>query len=639
MASTGPQPMMRQATVTMLMLWCCLCVTSHAFAQTLSVQAPDSRTPTAQAHLSPGPYFVGVPVQLQLSIAGFEETPDPTVEVDSVDGVKLRLVAVSPRVSSSVHITNGKVQRWKEIRHSIRYEMTATRPGEFVVGPFTITQGSTRVEVGQATFRVGDVPSSETQLFKVVLPKRTLWVGERIPVAVEWWISREMGQNIAGRRARVPLFDQLDRLRFEDREDAQARASLDIDLESGAKEFSATLREDQHNGNPYFVVTVNREMTPLSAGRIDLPPASIVVQEATRVRQNVFGERIPVEVRRTKAESEPISLDIREPPTSGRPVSFAGVVGTGFSIAASVERSVVNVGDPITIRITVRGDGPLDTLALPDAVNLGLEPSDFKVAGGQATGTLTAEGSKQFNLTVRPLLTTVTAVPELTISWFDAEKGHFESARSDPIALSVRAAEVVGSESVVVNRPKEDADSTTSARSPRPSPGTSSAASSGQSKHSSTPVQSRRSDVNDLSRFSDVSITTDIATLTAERSHFLASPMAQVVGYGACVLLIACGYWWRARRARDPQSVSVLQRLRAERAALKRAATAADVSATVRAAFALRPLSQARTAYDALLAECDAIAYGRDGVDARSLERLRAAADEIIGRAIEDVTQ
>ena len=639
MSSIGPQPMKRQAVATMLILWCCLCVTTHAFAQTLSVQAPGPRTPTAQARLSPGPYYVGVPVQLQLSVAGFEETPDPTVEVDSVDGVNLRLVAVSPRVSSSVHITNGKVQRWKEVRHSIRYEMTATRPGEFVVGPFAITQGSKRIEVGKATFRVGDVPSSETQLFKVVLPERTLWVGERIPVAVEWWVSREMGQNIAGRRARVPLFDQVDRLRFEDRENAQARASLVIDLNSGTKEFSATLREDQYDGNPYFVVTVNREMTPLSAGRIDLPPASIFVQEATRVRQNVFGKRIPMEVRRTKAESEPMSLDIREPPTSGRPVSFAGVVGTGFSIAASVERSVVNVGDPITIRITVRGDGPLDTLALPNAVNLGLKASDFKVAGGQATGILTSDDSKQFNLTARPLHTTVTAVPELMISWFDSEKGRFESARSDPIALSVRAAEVVGSESVVANRLKEDAHNITSARSPRPSPGTSSASSSGQSKRSPTPVQPRQSDVNDLSRFSDVSITTDIATLTAERRHFLASTMAQVVGYGACVLLIVFGYWWRARRARDPQSVSVLQRLRAERAALKRAATAADVSATVRAAFAIRPLTQARTAYDTLLADCDAIAYGRDGVDAQDLERLRAAADEIIGKAIEDVTQ
>ena len=201
---------------------------------------------------------------------------------------------------------------------------------------------------------------------------------------------------------------------------------------------------DQYDGNPYFVVTVNRGMTPLSADA-SICRQQYLCQEATRVRQNVFGKRIPMEVRRTKAESEPMSLDIREPPTSGRPVSFAGVVGRGFSIAASVERSVVNVGDPITIRITVRGDGPLDTLALPNAVNLGLKASDFKVAGGQATGILTSDDSKQFNLTARPLHTTVTAVPELTISWFDAEKGQFESARSDPIALSVRAAEVIGS--------------------------------------------------------------------------------------------------------------------------------------------------------------------------------------------------
>ena len=47
------------------------------------------------------------------------------------------------------------------------------------------------------------------------------------------------------------------------------------------------------------------------------------------------------------------------------PPSFAGAVGRGFSLEAAADRSVVQLGDPITLTLTIRGDGNLGNVALP----------------------------------------------------------------------------------------------------------------------------------------------------------------------------------------------------------------------------------------------------------------------------------
>ena len=90
-------------------------------------------------------------------------------------------------------------------------------------------------------------------------------------------------------------------------------------------------------------------------------------------------------------------------------------------------------------------------------------------------------------------------------------------------------------------------------------------------------------------------------------------------------LLVACP------SCTSPQSVSVLQRLRAGQAALN----VLLLRPTCPQRCALRlpsTLDAARTAYDALLADCDAIAYGRDGVDGTSNDCAPLLV--IIGKAV-----
>ena len=79
-------------------------------------------------------------------------------------------------------------------------------------------------------------------------------------------------------------------------------------------------------------------------------------------------------------EGEPVRLEVIEVPRSGRPASFAGAVGSGFSLEVSADRSVVQVGEPITLQLHLRGDGDLSSAGLPpfDAEGL-FDPTRFRL--------------------------------------------------------------------------------------------------------------------------------------------------------------------------------------------------------------------------------------------------------------------
>jgi hypothetical protein len=138
---------------------------------------------------------------------------------------------------------------------------------------------------------------------------------------------------------------------------------------------------------------------------------------------------------------------VKEIPTAGRPESFAGAVGSGFSLAAEADRSVVRVGDPNTLVHTLRGDGNLENAGLPSLAAAGL-PAELQAPEGAPAG-IFAEGAKVFRVAVRVRDESVREIPPLEYSWFDPAAESFRTTATAPIAISVRRGETVGAEAVV----------------------------------------------------------------------------------------------------------------------------------------------------------------------------------------------
>ncbi len=143
-----------------------------------------------------------------------------------------------------------------------------------------------------------------------------------------------------------------------------------------------------------------------------------------------------------------MKLEVAEVPAAGRPASFAGAVGSGFSLEVSADRSVVQLGEPIELTFHLRGHGDLSSAGLPPLAAEGLfDPARFRLPDEAPAGLLDEDG-KHFKVTLRVLDASVREIPALAYCWFDADTRRFETVHSQPIALSVGAARIVGADAV-----------------------------------------------------------------------------------------------------------------------------------------------------------------------------------------------
>ncbi len=552
--------------------------------------------PRVQLAADEGPYYTGAPISIQVVADGFEEDPQPTVTAPTPRDAQLKLVGVSPSVSSSIQIINGRVSRSKRVRFIYNYRFLATKPGAYALEPFRISQGGHTKNTRSFQLQVGEVPVGGDQRVRLVLPDGPIFVGQRIPVKLEWWLKSGLLDRLVEQQARVPLFDMTTAFRFEDVEAKDTRNRLTINLASGPETKAATIRRENWKGDRYIVVVVERAMIPLKAGEHPIEPASVTVEEGVRWRRDIFGERSATRVRKLRAVDGKRTLTVKDLPATGRPGSFAGAVGNGFSLEVAADRSVVRVGDPIRLDITLRSESEAPTAALPPLAASGLSPHEFRVPEGEVAG-IHRDGAKHFEITIRVLDENVREVPPIAYSWFDPESGQYQTAKSRPIALSVGAAQVV-SAGDVVRPPVPDAKGRTGEESaPRSMP--------------PAPETAGRKPVITLT-VADLAIEKDLSRLLAASGSSLTSMPFQAACYLLGIGLLIMAYFDRRRASVDPLLAARRKEMKQLRDRVAKARTAAELAASLRHMAAITT-HVPRQALDPLLGECDALAFAPGG--------------------------
>jgi hypothetical protein len=300
------------------------------------------------------------------------------------------------------------------------------------------------------------------------------------------------------------------------------------------------------------------------------------------------------------------------------PPSFAGAVGRGYTLEVSADRTIVQVGDPITLQFTLRGEGNLESAGLPPLNAEGLLPSsEFRVPEGDSTGRY-EEGEKHFTAVVRVLDERVREIPALSYSWFDAHQGAYQTTRSRAIALSVRPAEVVAAEDVF----------------------------SAEARGEEEPEEVRERGAESFTLTgADLAIERDVSILRGDRRRGLQGPWMPVGLYAGTSLLVLAALFDRRRRDVDPVLVRRRKLLEAELAGLRGAADLPGDRAVVEIAQSLRRMlaevPEARSVeLDTFLAECDGRSYAPAGqrqtaqLDPEFHARALALATEIVERGV-----
>jgi hypothetical protein len=572
-----------------------------------------------QLRVSRGPYHVGMPVEMHVHVTGFERSPDPRCEAAAPEGGTMVMTGLVPNISTSMQIIGGRVSRSESVTFICQFRFTPTRVGRFRFEPFRVSQATLSVASAPHALEVEEAPLDPQIRVRIEVSEAPVYIGQRVPIRIEWWLEDSLQDHISSYRIQSELFDREDAFRFlPDEQPQRGDQTLDIVTAQGDLSLRATVERRNEDGTDFLVVAAERTLIPLRDGRFDLPPATLQVEEVVRWQRDLFGGRRPAASHRIFARDESRRLIVRPAPATGRPAHFAGAVGRGFALDVVADRSVVQVGDPITLTLTVRGDGHLDAVGLPDwGAGDGLPTDRFRLSEGNLSGEVRGD-TKIFRLGVRVLDDSVREIPALPFSWFDPELGEYQTTHSRPVAVSVRPAQVIGADDVLASTEPRDgrAEAAPGTRADDPVPRQGSLSISG----------------------ADLSIETD-PTILLRRSGGRASLRA--AAYTGSLALIGAALWVKRRRNVPAEIMRLRVLVRRQRDRIRGATTLPPREALAEIAAALRELaSGVPGASDASLEdfvrECDEILYSPGAEPAGMELPERVARAQAILDAIEE---
>jgi hypothetical protein len=193
------------------------------------------------------------------------------------------------------------------------------------------------------------------------------------------------------------------------------------------------------NGRQYNAYPVSRKLVvPTGSGPLTIPPfsAQVQVRRSSRDPFSAFfslGGLVNI-ARRTAG----LKLDVRPLPEAGRPADFSGAVGS-FRMKVAADRTALDLGDAVAVKVTIEGEGSLQSAAAPKFV----VPPDVKVYEPKTledamTGADHLGARKSWEWVVVPLVPGKVTVPAPTFAYFDPMSGSYKELHAEIPDLAVQ---------------------------------------------------------------------------------------------------------------------------------------------------------------------------------------------------------
>lgn len=381
---------------------------------------------------------LGEALHLSLSFHGTQNVSAP--QLDKIEGFDARYLGPSTNVS----IVNGVVT--KSITHV--YTLAPLKTGTFIIGPFsveaqgkTLTSNQISIEVvsslpaGQQPYSSGqalqghspakvDEEEIKDRMFLILIAgKRRAYLNEIIPLSIKLYVNRLAVRDIQ--------FPELETNNFSIEKFGQPRQY-----------------REEFGGVSYDVIEFTADMFAIKQGDFILGPAKLKCNLAARrqslTRRNPFGddffnddifedffgryEAYPLELK-----SAELPFTVLPLPQEGKPDSFDGALGN-FQLEVSATPLKVKAGDPITLKMTVKGEGNFDSVNVPKLQF----KEGFKVYDPQVKQD---ESEKIFEQVLIPDSEKAAYIPQINFSFFNIQTGQYQVLTHAPIPISVAEAE------------------------------------------------------------------------------------------------------------------------------------------------------------------------------------------------------
>jgi hypothetical protein len=252
-------------------------------------------------------------------------------------------------------------------------------------------------------------PAGRRNFLRAVPSKTKAFAGEQITVEWQMFLT-ERQNNYAPTK--------------EPRTDGFWAEELEVPQNRGGLSLSEQVLE----GRVYlFAPLMRKALFGLKPGKYTITPL-----EADISRVDFFGATMHSE----HLKADPVTIEI-VPLPSGAPAGFDPSAVGRFSIAAEVDRNQVQVGDAITLKLRIDGQGNLRKIGLPTMPRLDgwkiYEPKvNVQMNRGDAIG-----GSKTAEYLLLPERPGQTTLPAFSFSYFDTHKSTYATVKTEPLHLVV----------------------------------------------------------------------------------------------------------------------------------------------------------------------------------------------------------
>jgi len=398
--------------------------------------------------VSPAQIGLGDAAQLAVTVQG-SQTSQPVLP--RVDGLDFTPIGQSSSFQSIDGAMSANV--------SYLYQVSASRAGTFTIPAIRAGQASSQpvklqvLKSGVASSRTPGhalpppnfnpsqsstanqaVNRQKQMAFLCVLtPKHKLYVGEQMPVQIKAYFRAGMSAGLDG----LPALSS----------DAFTMTKLTD---------KPTQTQEIVNGAPYTVLTWPAALSAVKAGDYSLSlelPVRVRVQERAGSRQRrdpfgMFGDDpffndpffdsffSNVTEKQIKLPSGVAAMKIEPLPAAGRPVDFSGAVGQ-FNVQAEVSPRNATAGDPLTLTLTVNGQGNFDrvtTTGLPETAAWKTYKPSSEFEPADSVG---LSGKKAFTQAIVPEQSGHLGVPALAFSYFDPDTGKYVTRHTTPLAVDI----------------------------------------------------------------------------------------------------------------------------------------------------------------------------------------------------------
>lgn len=205
------------------------------------------------------------------------------------------------------------------------------------------------------------------------------------------------------------------------------------------------------NGERYVVATVRKiALFPTQAGVYTVDPGALKVivdvpaQDPLQgfissglIGRSLIRQPLATEMVGKSLAPAPVTVRVKALPEQGKPASFTGAVGQ-YRIDSQIEPREVEVGQPVTLKIRVSGEGNINTVQLPSLPQLeAFKVYDPSYNSNVVKDRLKVEGEKTAEIVVVPRRPGTHTVPPAKFAYFDPRTGAYYEIRT--VAQTVTA--------------------------------------------------------------------------------------------------------------------------------------------------------------------------------------------------------